>query len=270
MWSAGDIKKAHDEAPPGDTQFEIGDRIVNGRGWTGTVKELLNKDAKLILKIEFDRHLGFPKGMALETDPVLDKVRRNPTGTQQQINVSLSSEKNIASYRSWDKLASNEKDLVAFMLLVLKEFAYGYDESGAMRGRVPLGSAKDRFYANSLYNYIYKFFLLRKKSDDKIHEVLEAIGSDDLLKPITQILDLQMGTTTLREIIRAFRNKIVTHRLLNLTEFEETVLKDFDFRESSNAGKLSDAIGLLFYETRNLYVEVAKRYPEASDHQLPE
>lgn len=174
----------------------------------------------------------------------------------------------VPDYRTWNELNGTEKDQVAFMQIPLKEFSYGYDELLLMEGSVTEGSAKHRFYMGALYRYCFNFFMLHSNTDDKLHAVLESIGSGDLMQPILKILDTPLGTTTLGEIIRTFRNKILTHRLLNLTEFEQRILKQFDFREPENGFLLNHAIWNLFAETKQLYAAIMSRFPEALDHEL--
>ena len=71
--TAGDIAKAMREAPPGETDFSTGDRITNPLGRDGTVKEVLEEDGKVILKVLYDEGYG---DMVIEVDPVVGKVRK--------------------------------------------------------------------------------------------------------------------------------------------------------------------------------------------------
>lgn len=71
--TAGDIKKAWEEAPPGDTHFEVGDRIIDTRGLRGTVKDIVEDDGKILLRVLFDKGYG---NIVIGVDPVIGKIRR--------------------------------------------------------------------------------------------------------------------------------------------------------------------------------------------------
>ncbi len=71
--TAGDIKKAWQEAPPGDTHFEIGDRIIDPMSEQGTVKDIVEEDGKVLLRVLFDKGWG---DMVISVDPAVGKIRR--------------------------------------------------------------------------------------------------------------------------------------------------------------------------------------------------
>jgi hypothetical protein len=68
----GDIEKAMREAPPGDLEFAVGDRIVNPMGATGTVKEIVQEGDKMLLRVLFDK--GY--GNVASVYPVEGKIRK--------------------------------------------------------------------------------------------------------------------------------------------------------------------------------------------------
>jgi len=69
----GDIKKAMKEAPPGDTDFTIGERIINPIGNTGTVKDIVKEDGTLYLKVLYDKGYG---DSIVTVDPQRGKIRK--------------------------------------------------------------------------------------------------------------------------------------------------------------------------------------------------
>jgi hypothetical protein len=71
--TGGDIRKVMREAPPGDTAFEVGNRIIDPMGSRGTVKEVLKEGDKMMLKVLFDEGYG---DIVVGVDPVIGKIRK--------------------------------------------------------------------------------------------------------------------------------------------------------------------------------------------------
>lgn len=69
----GDIQKALREAPPGDTDFAVGDRIVDPVSGTAEVKEVYEEDGVLWLRVLYDKGHG---SMTCSIDPVQRKIKK--------------------------------------------------------------------------------------------------------------------------------------------------------------------------------------------------
>ncbi len=163
--------------------------------------------------------------------------------------------------KTWVDLSDTEKQQIGFMLVSLKEFSYGFDRLMEVAAEVEDGSAIIRFYSNSLYQYVTGYFLLR--GNYKLHNILTNLGSDDLLEPIDKLIQTQLGTTTFGDLIRAFRNKFLTHQSFDLSKVKQHVHMRFDIDNPVNAELLRNMIFKLFSETKTLYINLANRYPEA-------
>lgn len=71
--TSGDIAKAMQEAPPGDTHFAVGDRVINPIGNRGTVKDIITEKGETILQVLYDT--GYA-GRVVSVAPIAGKIRR--------------------------------------------------------------------------------------------------------------------------------------------------------------------------------------------------
>lgn len=147
--------------------------------------------------------------------------------------------------------------MIAFSL---KEFSYGVDRIREMRDSVNPLSPMMRFYSNALYQYASSYFLLA--GDKRLCDVLSAVGSGDLLSDIQNALSVPMGSTTFGEIIRAFRNKFLTHESFEPQVIDKHIHKNFDLDDPTNQTNLEVLINQLFTEIQKLLLKIYERFPE--------
>ena len=102
------------------------------------------------------------------------------------------------AHKTWDKLSDNEKDQVTMIILSLKEFSYGFDRTAEVAKEVEPGAAMLNFYMSSLYQNFANYFLVG--GANKLASTLKALGCEDLLEPIDELLQVRMGDTTVGEI----------------------------------------------------------------------
>ena len=75
-------------------------------------------------------------------------------------------------------------------------------------------SARHSFYIESLYTMLANWFSIEgKEGRDLLKRALTTLGLEAQLTPIDRTLDAQIGDTTLREIVREFRNAQATHKI---------------------------------------------------------
>ena len=167
----------------------------------------------------------------------------------------------MADYRTWDDLDERERELVHLMLFSLKEFSYGIDRMDEIwkPGQEP--GAQARFYMTSLHQYCANYFMLT--GAHKLRDVLRALGSGDLLKPIEDLLATPLGESTFGEILKTFRNKFLTHQSFTLDPVNRGIDAKFDLDDPENSALLTDLIEKLFRQTKQLYVALAMRFKEA-------
>ncbi|KPK91483.1 MAG: hypothetical protein AMJ94_07205 [Deltaproteobacteria bacterium SM23_61] len=108
-----------------------------------------------------------------------------------------------------------ELDAVAvFLIHTLKQVLYGFDRLDSIADEVNPGSAAMAFYLSSIYNYIALLFLLDKKDKSmggSVYRTLKPFGLEGLLDPIRATLEEPLGSVTLGEVIRVFRNTAIVH-----------------------------------------------------------
>lgn len=163
--------------------------------------------------------------------------------------------------RNWNDLNSTEREQIQLMLVSLKEFCYGFDRLESIAGELEPGVATIRFYFNSLYQYVGNYYLVG--GANKLINVLENIGSGDLLRPITELLDIPLGSTTFGQIVRSFRDKFLTHQSFVFRTLEREVHDRFDILDPANAELFAGLVQQLFSRTKELYVNISERFPEA-------
>jgi hypothetical protein len=167
----------------------------------------------------------------------------------------------MPNHRSWNQLTNTEKEQVTMMLISLQEFSYGFERADAIADEVAPRSATLRFYMNSLYQYCCNYFLVG--GANKLSNVLQSIGSGDLLEPVREVLDRTMGSSTFGEIIRTYRDKMVTHPNFTTRIVRRDIHSKFDLDDAANTIFLSGSVNDLFARTQELFIALAARFPEA-------
>lgn len=143
----------------------------------------------------------------------------------------------------------------------LKEFSYGLDRLDEIAEDVKQGSAQMRFYLNSLYEHIARYFLLNKEEEEPIggnlYSALKELGLQSYLNPIIDTLTQRIGELDLQTILRTFRNKMITHSKFSFEPFERRIYEIEDLREPKNYMRYQELIQKLFDQVKDLYVNLA-------------
>ena len=152
------------------------------------------------------------------------------------------------------------------LMMILREFKYGYDQSILMTAISEEGAAAQRFYSNSLYQYFANLFLV--KSQHGLRDLLREIGSIDLVDTIDSLLSYPVGSKNLGYILREFRNKQLVHTSYTFDQLEQYLESkgrlgnDVDLRDPEVARAILMRAGDLFSRTVDLYRNLLGRFPE--------
>jgi hypothetical protein len=161
----------------------------------------------------------------------------------------------------WVQLKKGDRERVQLMLFSLKEFAFGFDMADRLSDGVEQGSAAMRFYMNSLYQYCCNYYLVG--GANKLRNVLKDIGSGDLLTPVETLLAVPLGETTFGEMLRTFRDKFLTHQTFTFRPIQINIYRKYDMLDSDNATRFQMMVNCLFALTKQLYLDLNARFPEA-------
>jgi hypothetical protein len=163
--------------------------------------------------------------------------------------------------RAWKDLSQREKEQIQLMLFSLKEFSYGFEKGDVVASEVPAGSAILRFYMNALYQYCANYYLVG--GAHKLKNILQEMGSGNLLEHINAILNKKLGETTFGQILKSYRDKFLVHQSFTWSSVEDKIHKKFNILEPSNAEVFQKLVNDLYAETQKLYLALVDRYPEA-------
>lgn len=147
------------------------------------------------------------------------------------------------------------------MLVSLQEFSFGYEAADHFSTVAADGSAAMRFYMNSLYQYCCNYYLVG--GANKLRNILQDVGSGDLLESLEILLATPLGETTFREILRTFRDKFLTHQTFTIGPIKDKIYGKFDLRDPANGQIFSHLVKDLFFQTQRLYFDLASRFPKA-------
>lgn len=166
----------------------------------------------------------------------------------------------------WKELSKIQRERLIVLVMILREFKYGYDQSILMAAISEEGAAAQRFYSSSLFQYFANLFLVR--SQHGIRDVLEEIGSIDLVDTIDSILSYPVGSKDLSYILREFRNKQLVHTSYTFDQLEQYLESkrilgnDVGFRDPKVVDEVLIRAGDLFSRTVDLYRNLLGRFPE--------
>ena len=166
----------------------------------------------------------------------------------------------------WKDLSDLQREQLIMLMMILREFKYGYDQSILMAAISEEGAAAQRFYSNSLYQYFANLFLLESKHG--IRDILREIECLDLVETIDSILSYPVGSKDLRFILREFRNKQLVHtsytfdQLERFLESKRRLGNDMNFRDPKVIDAVVIRAGDLFSRTVDLYRNLLGRFPE--------
>lgn len=148
---------------------------------------------------------------------------------------------------------------LGFIILSLKEFCYGLDRLDEISDQVEQSSALMRFYMNSLYEYTARYLLLDKQENvpvgGNLYPALKELSLEDHLTPIIDILNERIGNLDLQNILRIFRNKMITHCNFTLEPLKK-IYEIEDLRKPENFIKFQELLQRLYDQIKQLYIEL--------------
>ena len=150
---------------------------------------------------------------------------------------------------------------LSLIVMSLKEFSYGLDRLDEIAEQTEQGSAQMRFYLNTLYEQIARYFLLYKKETEplggNLYSALKGLGLESHLNPIIDTVSQKIGELDLQTILLTFRNKMITHSKFSFEPIESKIYKIEDLREPENYKRYQKLIQKLFDQVKQLYVDLA-------------
>ena len=164
-------------------------------------------------------------------------------------------------HKTWDELSSSEKERVKLIILSLKEFSYGVDRTAEVAEQVKPGAAKLNFYMSALYQLFANYFLVG--GPNKLSNTLKTLGCEDLMEPIQELLQIEMGNTTVCEIMRTWRDKGLVHQTFTFKPIHKGVYSKVDLVDPGQGELYSSIVTELFLRTKKLYVAFTYRYADA-------
>ena len=160
----------------------------------------------------------------------------------------------------WRDLTDHQKNRLAGLIMMLEEFAYGFDQSGLTALVADEMSAVGRFYSNSLHQYFSNIFLVQ--GSQRTSEFLKELECEDLAESIEVILSYKVGVHTLRYVLGAFRDKHLVHTNFDFGQLAQHLGSGTDLSDAFLQQSLPIWIFDLFCRTRDLYESLSGRFPE--------
>jgi hypothetical protein len=152
-----------------------------------------------------------------------------------------------------------DKQTVVFIVHAIKQLTYGFERLDEVAESAADGSAMKAFYMNAVYNHIAAFYLLydkQRKVTGAFRYALRQLDQEDLLDPVDKILARPMGTITVGEVIRAFRNKGIVHSSFQDADLER-IYEAVDVELPENQALLQDALAGICLESASLAINLA-------------
>lgn len=168
-------------------------------------------------------------------------------------------ENTTGSYPPWEALSASQQEQLKLVIQSLREFSYGYQRAMGLSKADP-DSARSRFYSHALYQYCANYFTVTGGNKLRVH--LTELGSEDLLNPIEQVLNVELGTTTLGMLLDDYRDKMLVHQGFRMTPIDK-IYSEYDLSDEENADKFASLVKMLFQAIQELKIALMNRYPEA-------
>ena len=105
--------------------------------------------------------------------------------------------------------------------------------------------------------------LLRAVNITRAGAFMEWREGQDLLVPIDELLELQLGDTTVGRIMRTWRDKGLVHQTFTFKPIQKNVYSKVDLLDPETGELYSGIVTELFRRARDLYVRFVARYAEA-------
>ena len=153
-------------------------------------------------------------------------------------------------------------ETLVFLVHAVKQFCFGFETMNDHADEYEEGSAAMAFYMNAIYNHIVAFYLLDKEKNDPMggsfHKALKLHGLEDALKPIREILESPVGSTTFGEVVRVFRNKVAVHTSY-LDRDLDRIYEAADMHVPENVGRFHDLLLRTYQQTKLLPIALIER-----------
>jgi hypothetical protein len=156
---------------------------------------------------------------------------------------------------------AESKQITVFIVHAIKQLTYGFKRLDDVAESAADGSAMKAFYLNAIYNHVAAFYLIDKKDKPMggaFYPALLKLGLEDLLKPVEDVLSRPLGSTTVGEVIRVFRNKAVVHPSFRDADLDR-VYAAVDMESPDNQARLRDALVEICLESARLAINLADR-----------
>ncbi len=89
------------------------------------------------------------------------------------------------------------------------------------------------------------------------------MGSDDLLVTLHILLNNKLSNTTFGQIIKSYRDKMLTHPNFLMSSIKKHIHKKYDILDPEKQLIFSGLVNDLFYQTQVLCLKIIERFPEA-------
>ena len=109
----------------------------------------------------------------------------------------------------WLTLRPSQQNLVRVMAFSLQEFQYGYNRLRTLMSSETPASPIRRFYQNALHERCANYYLVR--GDHKLLPYLRALGLDQHVNRVREILSRRFGSSTFGRVFRLMRDKGLVH-----------------------------------------------------------
>ncbi len=152
-----------------------------------------------------------------------------------------------------------EKETIVLVVHAIKQLTYGFERLDKVADSVADGSAMKAFYMNAIYNHVAAFYLIDKKDKPMggaFYPALLKLGLEDLLKPVEDALARPLGSTTVGEVVRVFRNKAVVHPSFQDADLDR-IYAAVDMERPENQSCLQDALVEICLESARLAINLA-------------
>jgi len=144
------------------------------------------------------------------------------------------------------------------IVISLKEFCYGLDTLDEISNNCAQSSSMMRFYMSSLYSYTTNYFLLNNGTNipigGNLYPALKDLGLEESLNEIVGILNEEIESMELKEIIRKFRNKAIVHTDYSFDALDENIYNKINLKSIENTQKYLELLRKLYDKTKELYV----------------
>jgi hypothetical protein len=162
----------------------------------------------------------------------------------------------------WHDLPRRDQERVPLLVSTLSEFAAGFslmhDNSSRVSSRV---HPSHRFIVNGLDSYLHALYMA---GDQGAQSILRSIGLTEQAIVIDVILEMSVGTTTLRGFLQEHRNTILAHPSFTTGPAMKRVFEKADLHDPKTAAEYNRAKEALVQATRALHVLLRRLYPEAA------